>query len=67
MFALLPYLWILFMIAAIVATFIASQKNRPKKAPKVKAATSAPSEGDPLGDVEQVPDFGDELSQSAKT
>jgi hypothetical protein len=64
MYTLLPYLWMLFMVAIIITTIVAAIRSRPKKAPKVAAADPIHTGTDPLMDPEAEPamDFGDELA-----
>ena len=63
MYALLPYVWVLFMLGLVGATIAAAMMGRPKKVPKKKTdagdvgALEAPSESEPSLD------FGDELAQ----
>ncbi len=63
MYALLPYVWILFMLGLVGATITAAMMGRPKKAPKKKPVPGAESQGDPVVESEPSLDFGDELAQ----
>ena len=66
MYALLPYIWILFMVVLVAAVFTASLMGRPKKAPKKGAVQEAEAVADPLVESEPVLDFGDEMAQLEK-
>ncbi len=59
MFALMPYLWILFMLGLIVVVIVAAVLGRPKRRPVPPAATLDPLASEP----EPSLDFEDELSQ----
>ncbi len=63
MYALLPYVWILFMLGLVAATITAAMMGRPKKAPKKKAEPGAEVLADPMTESEPSLDFGDELAQ----
>ncbi|MEI7459896.1 MAG: hypothetical protein WCK15_10850 [Pirellula sp.] len=63
MYALLPYLWILFMVGLVVSTIVAVIRSRPKKAPKPKAKDGLTTDGNPSEPSEPILDFGDELGQ----
>ena len=66
MYALLPYIWILFMgglVAAMITVFV---RGRPKKAPKKTAVQEAEAVSDPTEESEPVLDFGDEMAQLEK-
>jgi hypothetical protein len=63
-FALLPHIWVLFMVGIVVATIVMVVRSRPKKVPKnspVAAASTADPDG--FGSPDPVLDFGDELAQ----
>jgi len=65
MYALLPYLWIVFMLGLVVATIVAAILGRPKKPQKKTLPGSEPS--DPLRDVAgESLDFDDEMAQMNK-
>ena len=66
MYELLPYIWILFMVALVAAVIAASVMGRPKKAPKKTAVEEAEAVSDPLAESEPVLDFGDEMAQLEK-
>ena len=66
MYALLPYVWILFLVGLVVATITAAMMGRPKKAPKKAPVTGGEATADPLAESEPVLDFGDELAQMDK-
>ena len=66
MYELLPYIWILFMVALVAAVITASVMGRPKKAPKKTAVEEAEAVSDPLAESEPVLDFGDEMAQLDK-
>ncbi len=66
MYELLPYIWILFMVALVAAVIAASVMERPKKAPKKTAVEEAETVSDPLAESEPVLDFGDEMAQLDK-
>ncbi len=63
MYALLPYVWILFMLGLIGATIAAAMMGRPKKAPKKKVEPEADLQADSALESEPSLDFGDELAQ----
>ncbi|MCY2979985.1 MAG: hypothetical protein NTU79_15055 [Planctomycetota bacterium] len=63
MYALLPYLWILFMVGLVVSTIVAVIRSRPKKTPTPKAAEGLTSDGTLSEPGEPILDFGDELAQ----
>ena len=63
MYALLPYVWVLFMLGSIGATVAAAMMGRPKKAPKKKPDPAAEQPVDPADSAEPSLDFGDELAQ----
>ena len=60
MYALLPYLWILFMVGLVVSTIVTVIRSRPKKAPTPKTTEGLTTDGTPS---EPILDFGDELAQ----
>ena len=66
MYALLPYVWLLFMVGLVVATITAAMMGRPKKVRKKAPVTGAEAGLDPLAESEPVLDFGDELAQMDK-
>ena len=66
MYALLPYLWILFMVVLFGAVVVASVMGRPKKVPKKTAVQEAEAVSDPLAEAEPVLDFGDDMAQLEK-
>ena len=63
MYALLPYVWIVFMLGLVVATIAAAMMGRPKRAPKKAQAANVEEVADPMAESEPVLDFGDELAQ----
>ena len=63
MYALLPYLWILFMVGLVVSTIVAVIRSRPKKAPTPKTTEGLTTDGTPSEPGEPILDFGDELAQ----
>jgi hypothetical protein len=63
MYALLPYVWLLFMLGLVVATITVAMMGRPKKVPKKKTAPGSESAEAPASDAEPSLDFGDELAQ----
>jgi len=63
MYALLTYVWLLFMLVLVGATITAAMMGRPKKAPKKKPGPGAESPIDPAFASEPSLDFGDELAQ----
>jgi hypothetical protein len=63
LYAILPYFWLLLMLAAIVAVIVAAVRGRPKKA-KPTAAAEAPASD---SFAEPSLDFGDELAQMEKS
>ena len=66
MYALLPYLWILFMVVLFAAVVVASVMGRPKKAPKKTAVQEVEAVSDSLAESEPVLDFGDDMAQLEK-
>ncbi len=66
MYALLPYVWVLFMVGLVVTTITIAMMGRPKKTPKKAPATGGEAVVDPLAESEPVLDFGDELAQMDK-
>lgn len=63
MYALLPYLWILFMVGLVVATIVTIIRGRPKKTPAPKGTDALTTDGSLGEPSEPVLDFGDELAQ----
>jgi hypothetical protein len=59
LYAILPYFWLLLMLAAILSVVVVAVRGRPKKV-KSKAAAEAPA-ADSFG--EPSLDFGDEVAQ----
>ena len=66
MYALLPYVWILFMVGLVAAVITVSVMERPKKAPKKTPVQGSEPGADPLSASEPVLDFGDEMAQLEK-
>jgi len=66
MYALLPYILVLFMVGLVAATITIAMMGRPKKAPKKKTVPGTEAAPDPLTESEPVLDFGDELAQMDK-
>ena len=66
MYALLPYIWILFMVSLVAAVITVLVRERPKKAPKKTAVQEADAVSDPTEESEPVLDFGDEMAQLEK-
>ena len=66
MYALLPYVWVLFMVGLVVATVTIAMMGRPKKALKKAPVAGVEAATDPLSESEPVLDFGDELAQMDK-
>ncbi len=63
MYALLPYLWILFMVGLVVSTIVAVIRSRPKKPQTSKATEGLTTDGTLSEPGEPILDFGDELAQ----
>jgi hypothetical protein len=63
MYALLPYVLLLFMLGLVIATITAAIMGRPKKAPKKKPVAGAEMIAEPAAESEPSLDFGDELAQ----
>jgi hypothetical protein len=59
LYAILPYFWLLLMLAAILSVIVAAVRGRPKKV-KPKAVAETPA-ADSFG--EPSLDFGDEVAQ----
>ena len=66
MYALLPYVWILFIVGLVAAVITVSIMERPKKAPKKAPVQGSESGADPLSESEPILDFGDEMAQIEK-
>lgn len=66
MYALLPYIWILFMVSLVAAMITVLVMGRPKKAPKKTAVQEAEAVSDPTEESEPILDFGDEMAQLEK-
>ena len=66
MYALLPYVWILFMVGLVAAVITVSMMERPKKAAKKAPVQGSESGADPLSESEPILDFGDEMAQMEK-
>ena len=66
MYAMLPYVWILFMVGLVAAVITVSMMERPKKAPKKTPVQGAEPGADPLTESEPILDFGDEMAQMEK-
>lgn len=60
-FAILPYFWLVALLAAIIATIVASLMGRPKRVKKSGAVEEASGVTE-----EPVLDFGDEVASMDK-
>lgn len=62
MFTVISYLWLLFLLAVLIAPIVASLMSRPRKIkatndePKIEGLEESPAQ-------EQAPEFGDELAE----
>lgn len=68
MYALFPYMWLLFMfglvVSVVVVAVMSGSKEKPARRKKKEVETAA---ADPLADsAEPALDFGDELAQMEK-
>lgn len=69
MYALFPYMWLLFMfglvVSVVVVAVMSGSKDKPARRKKKDLESAAPA--DPLADsAEPALDFGDELAQMEK-
>jgi hypothetical protein len=66
MFAILPYLWMLFMVTCVISVIVAAIMGNSRKPSKSKAALEAAPAVDPLEGASESLDFGDELASMEK-
>jgi hypothetical protein len=62
MFAMLPFLWMAFMLTVLVLPIVEGIRSRPKAQPKT-AAENLPLGEDGLPEEAQILDFGDEMAE----